>query len=147
MDTYNKIKVDEKKGLDARYTDVDWDGDGKLHRVTCTRFFDARVKIDQVKKFMDDYAEKTEEMSKGKMKVTFLQIDDGCEIVLNKLKTPMVMDDRSLITAQYFWTSEDGSFHSLGTDKGNDACYEQYCDLIGKDTLMKQRLSYNHFYE
>jgi len=67
--------------------------------------------------------------------------------VLTKLKTPMIMENRALITAWYTWYDDDGAIYTMGTDKGNDACYEQYCDEVGKDVIMRQRLSYNKFYE
>ena len=72
MDTYEKIKVDDAKGLDARYIDYDILGNGEIKRVVCTKYKDDRVSIYQLKRFIDDYPNKTEELYKGQVKLECL---------------------------------------------------------------------------
>ena len=147
-DTYTVIKQDVSTGIDARYVDLDdMDDSGRKWRVTTTRYIDNRISVDMVKKNVENYVEITDIMSKGLASLTYLQVDDGVEILLTKLKTPAIMDDRVIVSAYYDWTNEDGSYETLSSAQGMEAVYEQYCDEIGKGTRMLQPLSWNRFFE
>jgi len=79
-----------------------------------------------------------------KVKIAELEEDEGCKVMHQHIKTPIMVTNRSMIQTAYPNVAgpTEGSFVVLVSDKGNEAQIEKYADKIGKDVRGLAHLVY-----
>ena len=85
-------------------------------------------------------------MSKGMATYTPVLEDDGYTILHARINLPKPMSKRSALMCMYRQDFEGGTEYAV-SDRGNDALVDQFCEQIGKDVMMKNKLSYMKIYE
>ena len=77
-------------------------------------------------------------------KVTVEQIgeDEGCKVYHLKMKMPLVISNRSLVTTFYRCESADGHNIIMNSSQGNESFVEARRDQIGRDVLATQHIGY-----
>ena len=70
-----------------------------------------------------------------KMTPEYLADDEGCKVVHIKMKMPMLISNRSIITCIYRYTKEDGTNVLMHSSRGNEAIATARASSIGKDVM------------
>ena len=137
--TYKSIRSDAAKGIEI------WQGnDNGVALTVCTMKAEGLTKEDfeefqNPDKFPANAGILDPILSARKMDEN---IGEGCYLMYQHIKTPMMVSNRCCFLAVYQGRREDGSAFHLTTSKGNAAIEAANTALIGKDVLSHTTLTY-----
>ena len=77
-----------------------------------------------------------------KMTREVLPEDDGHQVVHLKMKMPMMISNRSIITCLYETEKEDGTKVKMSSSRGNEELATANAPKIGKDVIGNQAINY-----
>ena len=78
----------------------------------------------------------------SKLTRVLLPDDEGHKVYLLKMKMPMVISNRSIVTCYYEAQKEDGTRVLLNSSRGNEEIQAANADKIGKDVIASIGLNY-----
>ena len=76
--------------------------------------------------------------------ITPLEEENGRPVVHLRIKTPMVMSNRSMINIQYRPIDTEDELLTMSSSRGNEEYVKKYADKIGKDVLGQNHIGYMH---
>ena len=78
----------------------------------------------------------------GKLQREFLPDDEGHKVVLLKMKMPLVISNRSIVTCFYEIEKEDGTKIIMHSSRGNEEIVAANAAKIGKDVVGNMAITY-----
>ena len=78
----------------------------------------------------------------AKMTPEYLADDEGCRVAHMRMKMPVMISNRSIITCFYRFTKEDGTNVLMHSSRGNEALVTANASKIGKDVVGNMHINY-----
>merc|ERR1712113_276671 len=136
FDTYDTVEEDASKNYIAKQF-VGQDG----NNITLIRYRADGLTEEQLEQWRQDPTAVQAAMN-SKMTRVILPEDEGQKVVLIKMKMPMVISNRSIVTCYYEDQKEDGTRILLNSSRGNEQIQAANADKIGKDVVASIGINY-----
>ena len=78
----------------------------------------------------------------NRMTYEYLEDDQGHKVVHMKMKMPLILSNRSIVTCFYRQSKDDGTKELFHSSKGNEAIAEARASQIGSDVIATNHITY-----
>ena len=136
FDTYDTVEEDASKNYVAKQL-AGQDG----NNITLIKYRADGLTEEQLEQWTRDPSAVSAAMD-SKLTRVVLPEDEGHKVILMKLKMPMVISNRSIVTCYYEAQKEDGTRIIMNSSRGNEEIQAANADKIGKDVVANITLNY-----
>ena len=136
FDTYDTVEEDASKNYVAKQL-TSQDG----NNITLIKYRADGLTEEQLEQLTRDPTAVSAAMN-SKLTRVVLPEDEGHKVFLMKMKMPMVISNRSIVTCYYEAQKDDGTRIIMNSSRGNEEIQAANADKIGKDVVANITLNY-----
>lgn len=79
----------------------------------------------------------------SELSVTDIPNIDGCRAVIQHIKMPLILTNRSIVQIYYLIEGDDGSLINIASSKGTEAAVEEHKATIKKNVVANNVINYH----